>query len=160
MDVGLVINNPIGQAAANAAALPRSVDSGFATTMASQLDNGASTVERAEQLIGARIRAPEGGCGCDAFVNAVAPSAPEPQVIDRAPDRGGLGQATQLQMPTFTLPQGQNVSPGEVLTLDDPADLSGHLHRAILRNATEMITANQSGLVEVLSIPWDQVQRR
>lgn len=155
MDVGLVINSPIGQAVGSAAALPRSVDSGFAATMATQFEDGASTVDRAEQLIGARIRAPEGGCGCDAFIDSVAPSAPEPQTAELPSTQRGLAL-----MPSFAPSQGPDVSPGRILELDDPADLSGHLHRAILRNATEMITANQNGLVEVLSIPWGQVQRR
>lgn len=155
MDVGLVSNSPIDQSMGSVAAAPRSAEGGFATTMATQLDDGVATVERAEQLIGARIRAPEGGCGCDAFVDSVANSAPEPQTAELPSSQRELAL-----MPTFTPSPGPDVSAGRILELDDPADLSGHLHRAILRNATEMITANQNGLIEVLSIPWGQVQRR
>lgn len=159
MDVGLVINNPIGQAVGSVSALPRPTDSGFATTMANQLDDRTSTVERAEQMVGGRIRAPEGGCGCDAFIATVAPESPTSSATEQ-PARQTAAPFMPAFTPTFDGAQSQDFSPGQILEFDDATDLSGHVHRAILRNATEMITANQSGLVEVLSIPWGQVQRR
>lgn len=133
MDVDLVSKIPIGPALGATTRTPAG-DDGFAAAMTTRLDDGASIVERAERRIGTRIRAPEGGCSCDAFVGSVAPSAPA------ASPNGSL-------------------APGRVLTLNDPNDLSGHLHRAILRNATEMITAARSGLVEVLTVPWDRVEQ-
>ena len=126
---------------------------GFGATIAAEIGEQSSTLERAEDLIGTRIRAPEGGCGCDALIGTVAPSpATSPRIDD--PTR------PMTREPAGVSQQTRDVSPGRILVLDDPSDLGDHLHQAILRNATEMIAANRSGLVEVLSIPWDRVQRR
>lgn len=158
MDVDLVSKNPVDRSAAGPAARPRPLNDGFAATMAAQVDDGASTIERAERLIGARVRAPEGGCGCDALINAVVPSSPDQQSAGWTSGRSTSVGATQA--PAFAAPPLRDVTPGQVLTLDDPADLSSHLHRAILRNATEMITASRTGLVEVRPVPWDQIRQR
>lgn len=157
MDVDVVSKNPIDRFGMSAAVRSRAPGDGFAATMAARLDDGVSTVEQAERLIGARIRAPEGGCGCEALVSSVVPSPPDSQSADQPSDRSGSGGAAQA--PAFAALPPSDVSPGRILALDDPNDLSGHLHRAILRNATEMIASNRSGLVEVLPIPWDQVRQ-
>ena len=164
----MVSTNPIDFSVPNdtRTAAPRTnpSSSGFAATMAAEV-GGTSTLERAEELIGTRIRAPEGGCGCDALVSTVMPSPPP--AADRSLERSpavtmptAMPTARPTATPAAALSQAWDVSPGRILVLNDPNDLGDHLHQAILRNATEMIAANRNGLVEVLSIPWDQVQPR
>lgn len=147
MDVDLVSNSFTANLAGATQTRPASIDQGFAATMATKLDDGVTIVEDAEQLVGTRIRAPEGGCGCDAFVDTVvsAPAETSGPPIGAAPR---------------SVPTREAAVPGEIISFNDPSDLGDHVHRAILRNATEMISAHRNGVVEVLSIPWEQAQKR
>ncbi len=153
-----------------------STSNAFDAALAAEASDESMTAAKAEDLVGTRIRAPEGGCGCDALVAASQPAgdgtatgdaivtAPPPQSADRfslAQSTALLSSGSPIASAQFGMSQRQ-VSPGDVTTGDivllrDDADPSGRFHQAIARSATEMIAANRSGLVEVLPIPWRRV---
>lgn len=152
MDVALVSTSPIDRPLAGDRLQTNASGGGFAATIAAEIGDQTSTLERAEELIGTRIRAPEGGCGCDALVGT-AMQAPAPSAVAEP-----VQARPVMREPVAAISQPRDVSPGRILVLDQPSELGDHLHQAILRNATEMIATNRNGLVEVLSIPWDQVR--
>lgn len=159
MDVALISTLPTTSINTSTAAQPATGSRGFSMAMAAENGGDRTTLEQAEALVGTRIRAPEGGCGCDAFVNTVAPQTPAPETAGpqaAAPET----IAARAASPTATASTRSAAIPGQVVSIAEASanatDLGEHLHRAIIRNATEMIMANTDGLVEVLAIPWDR----
>lgn len=137
----------------------------FAASMSAEVGDEAQRLESAEGLIGGRIRAPEGGCRCDALIESTAPtSAPAttsaavtPGTIAPAvsPNRGALVAPATIRPATPF-----EVVPGDVLLFEDDINLSDHVHQAIVRNASEMIATNEHGVVEALAIPWHRAVGR
>ena len=153
MDVALISTLPATSINLGGTAQTTTPRGGFSVAMAAESGGERATLEQAEALVGTRIRAPEGGCGCDAFVDAVVPETTAPTTTSES-------VVARSASPVVAASARSTPVPGQILAFADASvnttDLDEHLHRAIVRNATEMIMANTEGLVEVMAIPWDR----
>jgi hypothetical protein len=153
MEVAWISPSPIDSSPARAPARPTTAGGDFAAAISAETGESRTKLERAEALVGTRIRAPEGGCGCDALISTVAPPEAAAKATAQLPD-----VAERAPLPS-------ELEPGSIISFSPASDergsvsndLTDHLHRAIVRNASEMITANEDGMIEVLGIPWRRI---
>ena len=108
-------------------------DTSFAAAIETATSPSAETARSAERLIGTQVRAPEGGCACDALA-ASASASPEPVRVDR----------------------GATIEPGDLLELSEPGNF-GRSHLAVARTAREMIAVQSDGVVRVSPIPIERL---
>ncbi len=130
---------------------------GFAAAMESERATGSVDVDRVEGMVGARIRAPEGGCGCDALVDVATNSTKTTDRVTPTP----VTDLPTTAVPTTALPTTDlPTAPARGQVVQLAGEGKDRDHQAIMRNTSEMIAVNQQGIVEVMAVPWARVTNR
>lgn len=129
------------------AATPDPSTARFDDALGAQITAPRSVADEVEGLVGQRIKAPPGGCGCDALVSNV----------DAAVPKAATGRSESV----LDMVRPGEIQRGDVLVLRSSDGLPGaRLHQAVARGLSEMIAVNSMGVVEVTDIPWSLVEGR